>query len=84
MSPPGQSLAAFGARPSEGPGYLLDVERGIIITEGPIPAVNAKVKEWEEVAPGRFRMAMGDELDSHVIHGWEQFKVHNPGFWVIR
>jgi hypothetical protein len=75
MSPPGQSLAAFGARPSEGPGYLLDVERGIIITEGPIPAVNAKVKEWEEVAPGRFRMATGDELDSRVIYEWEQFKV---------
>jgi hypothetical protein len=41
----------FGVRPSEDLGYLLDVERGIIITEGPIPAVNAKVKEWEEVAP---------------------------------
>lgn len=83
MSPSGQSLAAFGVRPSEDLGYLLDVERGIIIAEGLIPAVNAKVKEWEGVAPGRFRMATGDELDSRVIHGWEQFKVHNPGFWVI-
>ena len=84
MSPPGQSLAAFGVRPSKDLGYLLDVERGIIIAEGPIPAVNAKVKEWEEVAPGRFRMATGDEPDSRVIYEWEQFKVHNPGFWVIR
>jgi len=79
-----QGLAAFGVRPSESLGYLLDVERGIIIAEGLIPVVNAKVKEWEGVAPGRFRMATGDELDSRVIHGWEQFKVHNPGFWVIR
>jgi hypothetical protein len=79
-----QSLAAFGVRPSEDLGYLLDVERSIIIAEGLIPAVNAKVKEWEEVAPGRFRMATGDELDSRAIYEWEQFKVHNPGFWVIR
>jgi len=79
-----QGLAALGVQPSEGLGYLLDVERGIIIAEGLIPAVNAKMKEWEEVAPGRFRMATGDELDSRIIYGWEQFKVHNPGFWVIR
>ena len=84
MSPPGQRLAVFGVRPSEDLGYLLDIERSIIIAEGLIPAVNAKVKEWEEVAPGRFRMATGDELDSRVIYEWEQFKVHNPGFWVIR
>ena len=84
MTSTDQGLAAFGVRPSESLGYLLDVERGIIIAEGLIPVVNAKVKEWEGVAPGRFRMATGDELDSRVIHGWEQFKVHNPGFWVIR
>ena len=84
MTSTDQGLAAFGVRPSEGLGYLLDVERGIIIAEGLIPVVNAKVMEWEEVAPGRFRMATGDELDSRVIHRWEQFKVHNPGFWVIR
>ena len=84
MSPPGQSLAVFGVRPSEDLGYLLDVERGIIIAEGLIPAVNAKMREWEEVAPGRFCMATGDELDSRVIYEWEQFKVHNLGFWVIR
>jgi len=79
-----QGLAAFGVWPSEDLGYLLDVERGIIIAEGLIPAVNAKVKEWEEVAPGRFCMATGDELDSRIIYEWEQFKVHNLGFWVIR
>ena len=83
MTSTDQGLAAFGVRPSEGLGYLLDVERGII-AEGPIPAVNAKVKEWEEVAPGRFRMATGDELDSRILYEWEQFKVRNPGFWVIR
>ena len=77
-------MAAFGVRLSEGLGYLLDVAGGIIIAEGLIPAVNAKMMEWEEVAPGRFRMATGDELDSRVIYEWEQFKVHNPGFWVIR
>ena len=84
MTSTDQGLAAFGVQPSEGLGYLLDVERGIIIAEVLIPAVKEKMKEWEEVAPGRFRMATGDELDSRVIYEWEQFKVHNPGFWVIR
>lgn len=79
-----QGLAAFGVRASGGLGYLLDAERGIIISEGSMAAVNAKVAKWEEVAPGRFRMATGDELDSRVIYEWEQFKARNPGCWVIR
>jgi hypothetical protein len=77
-------LAAFGVRASGCLGYLLDIERGIIISEGSIPAVVAKVGEWEAVAPGRFRLAISDELDSRVIYEWERFKVHNPGYWVIR
>lgn len=78
-----QGLAAFGVRPSGSLGYFLDVERRLIISEGSMAAVNAKVEEWEGVAPGRFRMATSDELDSRVLYEWEQFKAHNPGYWVI-
>ena len=84
MTSTDQGLAAFGVTPRGGQHYLYDSVLARIIGEGSAQAVNAKMKEWEEVAPGRFRMATGDELDSRVIYEWEQFKVHNPGFWVIR
>jgi hypothetical protein len=78
-----QGLAAFGVRASDPRSYLLDIDRGIIIAEGAPAAVAAKVKDWEEVAPGRYRAVAGDDADPGALYEWDQFKARNQ-HWVIR
>ncbi len=77
------TLASFGVRTSDPRSYLLDIDRGIIIAEGAPAAVAAKVKDWEEVAPGRYRAVAGDDADPGALYEWDQFKARNQ-HWVIR
>lgn len=78
------TLASFGVRASGPLSYLLDTDRRIIIAEGTPRAVAAKVKDWREVAPGRYCAVSGDEADPGALYEWEQFKGRNADFWRIR
>lgn len=78
------TLSSFGVRTGAALAYLLDVDRNIIVAEGTPRAVEAKVKTWEEVAPGRYRAVAGGDADPGTLYEWKQFKVRSADHWVIR
>jgi hypothetical protein len=77
------TLDSFGVRGSDPRSYLLDIDRGIIIAEGTLAAVTAKVEDWETVAPGRYHAVSRDDADPGALYEWDRFKAREGAHWVI-